>query len=547
MSRLTALLSARDESELRVVVFGEFNHGKSTLINCAARPGTALVVRNPHDRSHHARRPRRNGRNYRPVHGRPVGDDRPRHLDELSSLDAEGQSRSDIDLLTVISPTGIVGRGLSLIDTPGTNDDPIQTRRATRALHMADAVIWMLHADHCLRECDRGFAADWFENCPDAPVLPVLNFMNLLDDDERQSVRERAEQILNERFGELVGPIRNVLGKPYFEINAKGVLNHLTRGGKNPRGDFELLKSVLFDLAGPYRLALQSRVRSHRLQAAIAPLRDQNRDALRPLRESAEATKRLAESRRRDLQTEIRRFAENSARSWIALKASAARILDRKLRRLLGKKLAGATLARIRANTDDWCDRKMSSALAKIAEEANAAMRRLSEEYSLPGQDLLKPRWRDADFDVDLPNASGSDEFWSFLGSTPAADYLNKLKRNLREEWEDEASSVMSALQSRWDERIKSFQCVLEARANCQPAITIPDDLIRVKALELCAARCRAQWRGPVGLAGSYPHPLVTNQRWRATLERTAPARVARSCARSARGKFRGRLEGGDT
>ena len=121
----------------------------------------------------------------------------------------------------------------------------------------------------------------------DAPVLPVLNFMNLLDDDERQSVRERAEQILNERFGELVGPIRNVLGKPYFEINAKAVLNHLTRGGKNTGGDFELLKSVLFDLAGPYRLALQSRVRSHRLQAAIAPLRDQNRDALRPLRESA--------------------------------------------------------------------------------------------------------------------------------------------------------------------------------------------------------------------------------------------------------------------
>ena len=94
-------------------------------------------------------------------------------------------------------------------------------------------------------------------------------------------------------------------------------------------------------------------------------------------------------------------------------------------------------MANIRANTDDWCDRKMSSALAKIAEEANAAMRRLSEGDLLPGQDLLKPRWRDADFDVDLPNASGSDEFWSFLGSTPAADYLNKLKRPLREEWED--------------------------------------------------------------------------------------------------------------
>ena len=130
--RLATLGLGYDEQALRIVVFGEFSRGKSTLINALlgrvvlptrAVPTTGHVTRVVFDRGDEVRVRLRNGQ----VETCPLD-----LLGSFAVLDFNRRAREDVEEIEVAVDCPMLRAGTILIDTPGVCDDPAQTARASR-------------------------------------------------------------------------------------------------------------------------------------------------------------------------------------------------------------------------------------------------------------------------------------------------------------------------------------------------------------------------------------------------------------------------------
>lgn len=193
-------LRALQEGRVTAIVLGEFNHGKSTLLNAllgandeilptGITPTTAVIT---HLR--YAERPRAT------IHY----DDNDRvQVDptELPQIVAKDQS-VEPQFVEVGYPSEILKDNLVLVDTPGVNDISRQRVEITYGyLPRADFIIYVLDANQVLKQSEIAFIQDRLLKSNRDRLLFVLGKIDTLSEDEREEVEAYAREKLNDMIG----------------------------------------------------------------------------------------------------------------------------------------------------------------------------------------------------------------------------------------------------------------------------------------------------------------------------------------------------------
>jgi hypothetical protein len=247
------------QSEKRVVVIGEFNAGKSTLLNAllgrrllkaGLRPMSSEITclfQGPRDELAEITQ---------------QGD---RHVHDLAQLESLGTladgrfrkpdiARLDVSLASYPLPPDIV-----LVDTPGLNDGPQQSQRAEQAALLSDMVLLLVNAEQVGTPEERRVLRHLHEQFPHKPVHVVVNYMNrFASEEEREDVRSHLRRWLGD------SPLG---GRAWMEVNAIDALRTVLEGlpPTAAEDDFSALAGLLYDLASRPGEGLPSGVRSRRL------------------------------------------------------------------------------------------------------------------------------------------------------------------------------------------------------------------------------------------------------------------------------------------
>ena len=148
------------ERRLRVLVAGEAKRGKSTLVNAllgrpvlpmGVTPLTALATTVCYGREEGATAVFRDGR----VESFPLS-----ALDDLVTERGNPGNRRNLASVTVVADAPVLGRGVELVDTPGTGSVYTHnTAEAEAALEMMDAAVFVLTADPPVSASERELMA----------------------------------------------------------------------------------------------------------------------------------------------------------------------------------------------------------------------------------------------------------------------------------------------------------------------------------------------------------------------------------------------------
>ncbi len=384
---IASLDDALTDSILRVVVFGEFNQGKSTLINALLGrvvlptkliPTTGHITRIIFGLQEEVRVHFLNG------HCETCALDR---LDSFSSLNQDGVAREDVDIIEVAVNAPLLQKELILIDTPGLNDDEAQSARARRAIAFADLVLVVLNAQQVLNSSERSVIGDWLHQKLGKPVVPIVNFMNRVENHDKIDVRQR----LNYWCHDNLSPI---FDQPWFEINALGNLKHvLHREEVDPHDDFLLLQTNLQALDLNQRQALQHRARFGQLVAEARDLTEENQAVLERLRENAAKVKSERTGRQRDLQLRYQRFEADRAILHDRLSLVVHKALNKRLESLVSDKLLHNGKETLEEKAGKWYTEKLTSAARQSEKSAHALLTELAGDY-LSRPDPLKVQER---------------------------------------------------------------------------------------------------------------------------------------------------------
>lgn len=224
-AQLGLATTARDVREVRVpkleeerfslVVLGEFNRGKSTLINAligerllpaAATPTTAALAE------------LRRGEAFGAA---AVFEDGTRIPLDRGALDAYLTGRvqppptSRVDRVEIRLDAPVLANNLTIVDTPGVNDLSEQRADVTYGyLPRADAVVFLLDGTQVLSASERKFLQDRVLKAARDRLIFVITKCDLLDDAERAEVLSFARQELA-----AVAP-----DPPVIEVSAKRAL-----------------------------------------------------------------------------------------------------------------------------------------------------------------------------------------------------------------------------------------------------------------------------------------------------------------------------------
>jgi hypothetical protein len=372
--RIAELRRSFDIGVFRVVIFGEFNRGKSTLIN--ALLGRMVLPTSLIPTTGHVCRIVGGARDEVRVYtldGNMVtcGFDQ---LDSLSTLDRTGRAREDVALIEVATNSPLLNDGLVLVDTPGVNDCQAQTQRGRRAIESADMVILLLKATQLLTSLEKDLAVDWLVRDLGKPVVPVINFMNMVEYDDQKELRLRLDRWCREL--EDIG-----LGRPWFEVNAKGALEYGLGRKEAPTDDFEALRQALAGLTGPKRRQLQDRSRLGQLRAEILEVRSRNSQVLTAIRHDAAQVDNERETLRRDLKTRASRLSADVKTRRDRLELAAGRVLDLEIENLINTWIKGQSRETLRDNASRWHDKRLFEAVQAIEKSAEAALLELVDKH----------------------------------------------------------------------------------------------------------------------------------------------------------------------
>lgn len=188
-----------DHKRVGVLVIGEINHGKSSLVNAllgdtivpvGVTPTTATVIR--------LRRGDEPGVFLSDASGR-------RELEQVQ-LDATARAKGDADL-EVVHDRPALPASIELVDTPGFNDiDQLRSARARGGLPRADVLILALDATQALTRTELSLlqeALDAVGGFEGGAVLGVaLNRIDLVDASEHAAVRAHVEDSLRKALGQ---------------------------------------------------------------------------------------------------------------------------------------------------------------------------------------------------------------------------------------------------------------------------------------------------------------------------------------------------------
>jgi len=371
--RLGLLRDGFDSPELRVVVFGEFSRGKSSLINALLGrivlqaklvPTTGHVTRIVWGSRDEVRVCFRDGRI------EVYGLDR---LDSFSTLDFDRRAREDVERIEVAVACSILRNGLVLVDTPGVGDSEAQTRRAHAAIASADIVLLVLNATQLLTENEQGLAIDWLRGRLGKPVIPVLNWMNIVEERDQAELRKRIDHWSRVH-------LNGELGRPWFEVNALGALRHVLGKGPAPTDHYRALRSALGGLTGDLRCELQVRSRRNQLRADVTEARRANLEVLKRIRTDAGRVEKERREDRHNLQLLLKRFDVDTKVKGEALVSYAANALNSQLHVLIHQSFPGESKQRLEEKANQWYQGRLFAAIGLIEKRAKDHLLELTSD-----------------------------------------------------------------------------------------------------------------------------------------------------------------------
>jgi small GTP-binding protein len=197
--RLPALANGR----VTVVVLGEFNHGKSTVVNAllgdevlpmGITPTTAVITHLVHG-------PERKV-TIKPPHGKPTYTI---DYDQMERAVREsGEEGEEPEYVEIAYPNEVLSQSLILVDTPGVNDISRQKVEITYGyVPRADVILYVLDATQILKRSEVAFIRDRLLKANRDRILFILNKIDALGPEE---VRE-VEQYAREKLAALIGPV----------------------------------------------------------------------------------------------------------------------------------------------------------------------------------------------------------------------------------------------------------------------------------------------------------------------------------------------------
>jgi hypothetical protein len=360
----------------RVAVFGEFSRGKSTLINALLGrpllqaklvPTTGHVTRVVHDPAEVVEVRYHDGR----TELLPLD-----RVGEATGLDPQCQARADVAAVTVRVAAPLLAAGLTFLDTPGVGEQAAQTRRAERAVAEADVVLLVLSAQQVLTGPERELAAGWMTDRLGKPVVPVLNFMGVVDPGQRADVRAVVAAF--------AGRLKSPFPRPWYEVDALTAVRHAVRGGPLPADDFAALRAALAGLCGPAGEAVAAASRAAQVRADVRTIRAENAGLLTRLEADAATLTRERQAAQANRAARAARFAADARLARQAVETAARKRLHEQRDGLIGR-LAGKDRATLEGKANGWYADRLTDALRRAEKDARAAL------HDLAGDDLARP------------------------------------------------------------------------------------------------------------------------------------------------------------
>ena len=278
----------------RIVVIGDFDNGKSTLLNAVlgARilpqsftPSTAIISVIEYADTPQVRVKFLDGREDELL---SLDDFRGRYI--LNEEDWDGNCTvtdrfTAVDLAVVSYPVELCRQHVELVDSPGLQDDPVRTKRTVEFLKHADAVVMVLDATKLLLLSERRFLENELKQHGLKNIFFVINKWNVLNLMLPPSQVDRDGQFkkLETRIHDHLTPFcvvdgHDLSGDRVFRINALGALEaRETR----PVDQAALAESMVsaFEQA-MQRFLVQGRGRA-RLDVVLAALKAIDQEVLR--------------------------------------------------------------------------------------------------------------------------------------------------------------------------------------------------------------------------------------------------------------------------
>lgn len=220
-----------------VSVFGSFNRGKSTLLNALLGqkllptdliPTTGATIKIKHGAELKTRIILNTGEE--------IIEKGTEALNSFTRLNSERQMRSDISSVEVFVPNFLLENGIELVDLPGTNDREEQDRLVRNQLFSADLVINVLDASQLFTLTEAENLQDWLIEREIKSVIFVVNFLNLLEEDDQKLVMQRACSLAEEFRGDLPDGISNL-----YRVDALPALKAKRKGDKKAVSDSGIL------------------------------------------------------------------------------------------------------------------------------------------------------------------------------------------------------------------------------------------------------------------------------------------------------------------
>ncbi|MEL6333884.1 MAG: dynamin family protein [Cyanobacteria bacterium J06626_26] len=220
---------------LRITVFGPFNYGKSTLLNAllgnktlpidlVPTTGAAITI------SYGATLANRISL----ADGTTLEEPGTDLLKRYAILDDQRHMRQDVTTVEVQCPHPLLQSGVELVDLPGTDDQAIQNELVHTQLLEADAVIQLLDGRKLMTLTEREHLRDWLLKRGITTVIFVVNFLNLMEPEERQQVLHRLRLVAQDFRATLPDGVSNLYAVdalPALRARLKGNMAAATQTG----------------------------------------------------------------------------------------------------------------------------------------------------------------------------------------------------------------------------------------------------------------------------------------------------------------------------
>ena len=303
---------------LRITVFGPFNYGKSTLLNALlgekALPidlvpttGAAITVTYGAELTSCITL----------TDGTVLKEAGTELLQRYATLNEQRHMRQEVAAVAVECPHPFLQAGVELVDLPGTDDRDAQNDLVYTKLMETDVVIQLLDGRKLMTLTEREHLRDWLLERGITTVVFVVNFLNLIEPEERKQVMYRLRFLAQDFRATLPDGVSNLYAVdalPALRARLKGDMAAATQSG------LPALESALQTLVQT-RLPQLSSHRIPRLLPLVSQVQQALQQQLKILKTPPPDSRRAAIQQR--AQTLIQKGFQQSVaelQDWLRLK-----------------------------------------------------------------------------------------------------------------------------------------------------------------------------------------------------------------------------------